>query len=63
MPDPNHWHRRQALQLASQLPEDPEDAWKILEALEELVNFWVGPRPADPGGGAGDHTVVRFPGS
>jgi hypothetical protein len=32
-----HWHRRRALSLASQLPDGPGDALAILECVRELV--------------------------
>jgi hypothetical protein len=32
-----HWHRRHALSLASQLPDGPDDALAILECVRELV--------------------------
>jgi hypothetical protein len=32
-----HWHRRQALCLASQLPDGPDDALAILECVRELA--------------------------
>ena len=31
------WHRRQALMLASQLPEGPDDALAILDCVREIV--------------------------
>jgi hypothetical protein len=31
------WHRRQAMMLASQLPENPADALAILDCVKELV--------------------------
>jgi hypothetical protein len=33
------WHRRQALTLASQLPDDPDDALAVIQAVRELVDF------------------------
>ncbi len=38
---PVAWHRRQALMLASQLPESTEDARMILRALEELLETFL----------------------
>jgi Uma2 family endonuclease len=35
------WHRRQALLLASQLPDNVEDARKIAEACLELVGTFL----------------------
>lgn len=39
-------YRRQALQLASQLPESREDALAVLEYLRQLVDSFVAPIPA-----------------
>jgi hypothetical protein len=61
--EPDNWQRRQALQIASQLPDDPEQAWAVLDVVEELIAFLFGPRPPAPGPpGGGDQAVVRFPG-
>jgi hypothetical protein len=38
---PAAWHRRQALMLASQLPEKTEDARMVLQALEELLETFL----------------------
>jgi hypothetical protein len=35
----NAWHRRHALCVASSLPDDPEDAWAILECVRDLVTY------------------------
>lgn len=59
--EPTNWHRRQAMNIASQLPEDPADAWAILQCVEQLIIFFEGPPPSsEPGNG--DQAVVRFPG-
>lgn len=42
MPVPSAWHRRQALMLASQLPESTEDAQMVLRAVSELLGFIEG---------------------
>ncbi|QOZ17457.1 hypothetical protein XI02_22395 [Bradyrhizobium sp. CCBAU 21365] len=44
------WHRRHAVQLACQLPEDQEDALLIIRATERLIDFVAEPRlrPAPP---------------
>jgi hypothetical protein len=52
------WKRRQAIQLASQLPEDPQDALRVLELTRELVLGFLVPVPstanvAAPTGGGG----------
>jgi hypothetical protein len=42
-----NWHRRHAIQLASQLSEGTEDAFAVLRLATELVTgFLSGPRPA-----------------
>jgi|1185.fasta_scaffold53357_2 hypothetical protein len=41
-----NWHRRHAIILASQLPEDTEDALAVLQLATELVtSFMAGPSP------------------
>jgi hypothetical protein len=46
MERPNNWHRRQALMLASQLPEDVDAARLVVEAIRELLDtFLVEERP------------------
>lgn len=37
--NPEPWVRRHALHLASQLPDDPEDALAVLAYARELVEF------------------------
>jgi hypothetical protein len=36
-----HWHRRQAVMLASQLPESMADSMAILECVKELVETFL----------------------
>ena len=36
-----HWHRRQAIGLASQLPEDLDDARLVIRSLERLVEEFM----------------------
>ena len=43
---PQNWHRRQALMLASQLPENQRDALLIVEAVRELLNTFLVEPPA-----------------
>lgn len=38
---PLSWHRRHALTLAGQLPENIEDARLVLEAISELVEDFL----------------------
>lgn len=35
------WHRRQAVMLASQLPEEPEDALAVLRLVTQLVTEFL----------------------
>lgn len=41
-----NWHKRHALQLASQLPENASDANAIIRELQHLVNTWLHVEPA-----------------
>jgi hypothetical protein len=50
---PEMWHRRHALHIVAQLPEDSTDALLVLDASKELVLNWLRdqedrpePRPA-----------------
>jgi hypothetical protein len=36
-----NWHKRHALQLASQLPENASDANAVIRELQHLVNTWL----------------------
>lgn len=57
---PESWLRRQAIQLAAQLPENPEHAMRVLELAEMLVRDFLTTQAAGerlPG------DVVRFPAS
>jgi len=38
---PLQWHRRQAIVLASQLPDNTADALMVVEALKELVDGFL----------------------
>lgn len=43
------WHRRHALMLAGQLPENIQDAELVLEAIHELMDeFLKGNRDQEP---------------
>lgn len=37
----DNWHRRHAIQLAAQLPEDSKDALIVLELTRELVESFL----------------------
>ena len=38
---PLNWHKRQAMVLAGQLPENTEDALLVLQAVQELVRTFL----------------------
>lgn len=38
-PRTDAWRRRHALQIAAQLPDDPRDAYAVLEYVRELLAF------------------------
>jgi hypothetical protein len=43
----DHWRRRQALQVAAQLPDNPEEALAVLRHAETLVRSFLAPgKPA-----------------
>jgi hypothetical protein len=44
---PLAWHKRQALMLAAQLPENIKDARLVLEALSELLDTFLEGQPQD----------------
>jgi hypothetical protein len=41
-------HRMMALHLASQLPQNADDAWVVLGLLSEIVDNFLAERAADP---------------
>jgi hypothetical protein len=43
-----HWHRRHALTIASQLPDDSDDALAVLECARELVAAFLQADAPDP---------------
>lgn len=45
---PQIWHRRQAMVLAGQLPENPADALLVLQAMHELVETFLSAPEAAP---------------
>jgi hypothetical protein len=56
------WHRRQAMQLAIQLPEEREDAQKVVNCIQRyLVKFLYGPPAPRPPGDSRNQRVVPFP--
>ena len=42
-----NWHKRHALQLASQLPDNASDVNAVIRELQHLVDTWlhIGPEP------------------
>ena len=48
------WHKRHAMQLAAQLPDDPDDALLVLQYARQLVEEFLVERRTQEG------TVVRF---
>jgi hypothetical protein len=42
------WHRRQAMMLASELPENPADALAILDCVKELVVAFLRSEEPEP---------------
>lgn len=44
---PLAWHRRHALLLASQLPDNPADAKMIVQALNELMDTFIAAAPPE----------------
>jgi hypothetical protein len=38
-----NWHKRHALMLASQLPDNASDANAIIRAMQNLVDTWLHP--------------------
>lgn len=45
---PLQWHRRQAITLASQLPENQSDALLVIAALKELVETFLDDKGDQP---------------
>jgi hypothetical protein len=39
----DNWHRRQALMIAPQLPDNASDANAIIRELQNLVDTWLHP--------------------
>jgi hypothetical protein len=45
---PENWHKRHALVLAGQLPENPEDARAVLREVQNLVGWLYVAEPPAP---------------
>lgn len=55
---PENWQRRQGLQIAAMLPDDPNDALQILQFARELVeNYLQKPKQE---AAASAHAVLDF---
>jgi hypothetical protein len=52
------WHRRHALQIVAQLPDDPADALIVLEHARKLVEEFLA---ADPNSGKRPFRLVDLP--
>jgi hypothetical protein len=39
----NNWHKRHALQLACQLPDNADDARAVLREVQSIVDTWLHP--------------------
>jgi hypothetical protein len=45
MSETNNWHKRHALNLASGLPDNADDARAVLRAVQDLVDSWLHAEP------------------
>jgi hypothetical protein len=43
-----NWHKRSALCLASQLPDNASDANEVIRELQHLVDNWLHPAEESP---------------
>jgi hypothetical protein len=57
-PARSEWHRRLALGLSAQLPDNAEDARAVLHCLEKLVETFLYPRPPAGGGEVQDRVLL-----
>jgi len=64
----SEWHRRLALGLSAQLPDNAEDARAVVDCVAELVETFLYPRPAQgadrarEGAGDAQERVLRLAG-
>lgn len=56
---PQIWHRRQAMVLAGQLPENTEDAQLVLQAIHDLLERFLD-QPAAQQTKVMAHNIVPF---
>ncbi len=54
----SEWHRRLALGLSAQLPDNAEDARAVLECIEELVETFLYPQPVSGAGEVQDRVLL-----
>jgi hypothetical protein len=54
-----NWHKRHAIMLASQLPDNASDANAIIRELQNLVDTWL--HPAEVAAPAKVVSLVRDP--
>jgi hypothetical protein len=54
-----NWHKRHAIMLASQLPDNASDANAIIRELQNLVDTWL--HPAEVSAPAKVVSLVRDP--
>jgi hypothetical protein len=52
------WRKRQAVQIAAQLPENPADAHAVLDYAKELLDTFLAERAAKTESGTGLGVVV-----
>lgn len=57
---PLTWHRRQAMVIAGQLPENQEDAQLIMECVQELVENYLSKSAGEPARKTGTSNVLPF---
>ena len=53
------WHRRQALCIASQMPDGPDDALAVLECVRELVVMFMHSETPEPAPKAKVLSLIR----
>ena len=57
------WHRRHAIQIAAQLPEEPNDALIVLELTTNLVREFLDQPLRTRDGGENGGAILAFPAS
>lgn len=59
---PLQWHRRHAVTLASQLPDNLDDALIVIEAMKDLVEQYLMAAPAEAKTKTPAANVISFAG-